>query len=41
VRAHKKVLHKLKFFMELLHGGVCGVVPNTPYIVVLEGKEEK
>ena len=23
VRAPKKVLHKLQFFMELLHGGVC------------------
>jgi hypothetical protein len=24
VRAPKEVLHKLQFFMELLHGGVCG-----------------
>jgi hypothetical protein len=23
------VLHKLQFFVELLHGGVCGAVPNT------------
>jgi hypothetical protein len=26
------VLHKLQFFVELLNGGVCGAVPNTPYI---------
>jgi hypothetical protein len=25
VRALKEVLHKLQFFMELLHGGVCRV----------------
>jgi len=36
VRAPKEVLHKLQFFVELLHGGVyggrvCGAVPNTPY----------
>jgi len=24
VRAPKEVLHKLQFFVELLHGGVCG-----------------
>jgi len=30
VRAPKEVLHKLQFFVELLHGGVCGAVPNTP-----------
>jgi len=33
VRASKEVLHKLQFFVELLHGGVCGAVPNTPIIV--------
>jgi hypothetical protein len=22
--------HKLQFFVELLYGGVCGAVPNTP-----------
>jgi hypothetical protein len=26
------VLHKLKFFLKLLHGGVCGAVPNNPLI---------
>ena len=35
VRAPKKVLHKLQFFVELLHGRVCGAVPNTPYEVWL------
>jgi len=25
----KEVLHKLQFFIELLHGGVCVAVPNT------------
>jgi len=30
VRAPKEVLHKLQFFVELLHGGVYGAVPNTP-----------
>jgi len=30
VRAPKEVLHKLQFFVELLHDGVCGAVPNTP-----------
>jgi hypothetical protein len=29
-RAPKEVLHKLQFFVELLHIGVCGAVPNTP-----------
>ena len=24
MRAPKEVLHKLQFFVELLHGGVCG-----------------
>jgi len=32
VRAPKEVLHKLQFFVELLHGGVCGAVPNTPIV---------
>ena len=32
VRAPKEVLHKLQFFIELLYGGVCGAVPNTPLI---------
>jgi len=26
------VLHKLQFFVKLLHGGVCGAVANTPLI---------
>jgi hypothetical protein len=29
VRAPKEVLHKLWFFVELLHGEVCGAVWNT------------
>jgi len=29
MRAPKEVLHKLQFSVELLHGGVCGAVPNT------------
>jgi len=29
MRALKKLFHKLKFFVELLHGGVCGAVSNT------------
>jgi len=32
VRAPKEVLHKLQFFVELLHDGVCGAVPNTPIV---------
>jgi len=30
VRAPKEILHKLQFFVDLLYGGVCGAVPNTP-----------
>jgi len=33
VRAPKEVLHELQFFVELLHGGVCGAVPNTPLVI--------
>jgi hypothetical protein len=33
VRAPKVVLHKLQFFLELLHGGVCGAVSNTPIAI--------
>jgi len=32
VRAPKKLLHKLHFFMELLHNKICGAVSNTPYV---------
>jgi hypothetical protein len=31
----KEVLHKLQFFMELLHGGVCGAVPNILYVIMI------
>jgi hypothetical protein len=30
MRASKGVLHKLHIFVELLHVGVSGAVPNTP-----------
>jgi hypothetical protein len=30
VRASKEVLHKLQFFVELLHSKVCEAVLNTP-----------
>jgi hypothetical protein len=30
MKAPKEVLYKLQFSVELLHGGVCGAVPNTP-----------
>jgi len=32
VRVPKGILHKLQFFVELLYGGVCGAVPNTPLV---------
>jgi hypothetical protein len=35
VRAPREVLHKLQFFMELPHGGVCGAIPNTLSIKVV------
>jgi len=38
VRAHKRVLHRLQFFMELLHSGVCGAVPDTPLVQCTEFK---
>jgi hypothetical protein len=34
VRAPKRVLHTLQVFVELLHGGVCGAVPNTTNVEV-------
>jgi hypothetical protein len=40
VRAPKEVLHKLQFFMELLHGGVRGAVSNTPIISTHDRKLE-
>jgi hypothetical protein len=41
MRAPKKVLHVLQFFVEPLHGEVCRIVPNTPKVrhkLLLSGK---
>jgi hypothetical protein len=35
VRAPKEVHHKLQAFVELLYGGVCRAVTNTPLVISL------
>jgi len=37
--APKEVLHKLQFFVELLHGEVCGAVPNTLKGILTAGSQ--